>query len=334
MRFVLICFFKIPFFIVFMISSLVSLTLYAEVIRIAPEEYETSGAMTVGRGGGGAANASGVSAVRQNPALLSVKKEYTLEGGFHWPIGGREFFQAGVVDSKTSTVAAGFLYTGFVDEYKIASERSLWFDSPVKRRFALALSYPIARVALGVSSQYVEGHALNFNDDGQLQTIKGWTVGAGAATSISDQLKIGASLENAANKKVQEFAPTVLRIGGLYTWTEALGLGLDYKRRQRVARFEGRPLSFDTISVDQIPELVAEQMVVGTLNFQAHEHLLFVAGYGQALHDKEFKTREVLSAGISIMGKGAALIYTLAQPQRQRSASLHHALQLNIGVAM
>jgi len=305
----------------------------AEVLRIVPEEYETSGTSSVAASHGGVASATGVTAVRQNPALIGVSKEYSLEGGFHWPVGGREFFQAGVVDAKTSPMAAGVSYTSFIADYKATPEESFWFDSPLKRRFAAAASYPIAGLMLGVGGQYVEG-ILQSYDDGYVETKKGWTMGAGVSANPTPSIRIAASSENMANKKVQEFAPTIYRIGGQYSFSNSFAVNLDYRRRQRVSRFEGQPIGFFAAGETEAPKLAPEQMMIGSAVAKVHENVSFVLGYGEALRDADFEKRKVVSGGIVIAGKNASLSYSASRPQMQESPAAHQAVQLNLNVAM
>ena len=71
-----------------------------------PAEYESDGGHSLGFGHGGVAAVSGQSSVKANPAMLPLEKHYRVSAGYHWPVFGREYYQAGVVDSVTSSIAS------------------------------------------------------------------------------------------------------------------------------------------------------------------------------------------------------------------------------------
>ena len=163
-----------------------------ENLRV-PDEYESTGGHIGGFSNGGVAAVGGVTAVRANPAMLSEDKEYTVSMGYHWPSGGREFYQAGVVDSKTSPVAAGVSYTGFNDEYDYSQDSSVEVesDSPIMKRAALAMSQSFGAFSAGLGGGYVEAHPLrgteSFVDDEE--SIKGYTLNFGMAGYLGKQLR-------------------------------------------------------------------------------------------------------------------------------------------------
>ena len=305
-------------------------------MKLIPEEYEVSGSSTIGMGFGGVASTSGINAVRTNPSSMSTGKEYSAGAGYHWPIGGREFYQAGIVDSKTSSVGAGVNYTSFMNDYKTRADQKLWFDSPLKRRFAVGLSYSLSQISLGVGGQYVEGFVDNLEESSNLATLKGWTMGGGVTATLVGGMRIAGSVENAANKKVQEFAPTIYRLGAAYPFNSSIALNMDYRNRQRVTRFEGEVLSVnlsgDSSSTPQ--GLAREQVGIASLNASPHPNLRFSAGYAQSFADKDFKPRRMLGAGAAIVGQKASLSYQLARPHAEESDDFLHSIQLNLEVAM
>src|SRR5262245_51440873 len=61
-----------------------------------PAEYESTSALGVAMNNGGYAANDPHAAVRANPALLSLEKQYSVSAGYHWPQSGREFYQASV----------------------------------------------------------------------------------------------------------------------------------------------------------------------------------------------------------------------------------------------
>src|SRR5262245_12398472 len=131
-------------------------------IRQIPDEYETTSGHGVAMNNAGYAANDPISAIRANPALMAQQKAYQVSGGYHWPMEGREYFQAAVVDSKTSNVAAGVCYTGYTDDYAYArdDDRASKFDSPIIRRGVLGLAQTFGQLQMGIGGTYVEGHAL------------------------------------------------------------------------------------------------------------------------------------------------------------------------------
>ncbi|MEI6399609.1 MAG: hypothetical protein WCO71_12645 [Pseudomonadota bacterium] len=99
---------------VLILTLLPGRVLYAGAPAV-PEEYESTGGQSLAFGGSVATGLGGASAIRANPALMALEKEYSINGAYHWPTAGRDFYQVGVVDGKTSPIAAGFTYTGAQD---------------------------------------------------------------------------------------------------------------------------------------------------------------------------------------------------------------------------
>src|SRR5690606_16813666 len=121
----------------------------------------------------------GISAVKLNPGLLPLQKEYAVSAGYNWPTSGREFFQAGVIDSQSSDIAAGFLYTGFGEDYG-EDPTVQGKDARTQRRASLALAMPLKKLSIGISGQYVEAIA----DPVTGTEVKGTTIGFGMAGYI------------------------------------------------------------------------------------------------------------------------------------------------------
>ncbi len=319
------------------LSNIVNLVYAQNALKLVPEEYEVSGTSAIGMGFGGVAATSGINAVRTNPALMSSGKEYSAGAGYHWPTAGREFYQAGIVDSKTSTVGAGVNYTSFMNDYKSKADQSFWFDSPVRRRIAVGLSYALPQIALGINGQYIEGFAPDFTEESNLLTKKGWTMGGGASGVIAG-VRVASSVENTANKKVQEFAPTIYRIGASFPLTSEITINADYRNRQRIARFEGEVLSVTSLSsaadAPPPPSLAREQLGIVSVNAAPHPNLRLSAGYAQSFADQDFKKRRMLGAGVAIVGQKASLSYQLARPHAEETDDILHSIQLNIEVAL
>ncbi len=122
----------------------------------APEEYEIVGAQSHGLADAGIVSNASLDSVRLNPAMLATTKDYRLAAGYTWPVVGRDFYQVGVVDSKSSKVSAAVQYTGFTARF---GETKRWegLDSPVLKRMALAGAAVLGQMAVGLGGQYIEG---------------------------------------------------------------------------------------------------------------------------------------------------------------------------------
>ncbi len=310
-----------------------------------PEEYLSTGGHSLAFGGSVASGMGGASAIRANPALLSIEKEYTVNGAYHWPVAGRDFYQLGVVDGKTSAVAAGFSYTGALDQYQgIAggndpsyqgqqSRIDLSQDTPVIRRASLAFSVPIGQIYAGFGGGYVEARppAETFSDDAT-QKIKGFTMGAGLAAQLSPALRIGLAAENLANKKVQYAAPTIYRAGISYFLGDTASFHGDLRRRQAVSLYEGRAssLSLET-GMNDDASVSSEDLFNVSASVKIYDLLRLVASAGQAKDGLE--SRQQVAGGVSLINQKFSFSYQAMRPNVALE-TVHHALSLGIEVAM
>jgi hypothetical protein len=297
--------------------------------RKIPDEYESTGGHSLGLNNGGVAALGGVSSVRTNPAMLTMEKQYAVDAGYHWPTRGREFYQLGVVDSKTSSVAAGLLYTGSGESYERDGEDAR-YDSPVKRRATVALAQSFDKMAVGVSGQYVEATSVGTSED---EKAKGMTIGLGAAGLLTPAMRIGASVENLANRKVQEYAPRYIRAGGAYVMAEGvITTHLDYVQRERVGHFEGDLPQVDLVGTgssgsDDDGLEGSEQMILASFSAKFRDFLCLVGGYGHALTDE----RRSVTGGVAVVSDKFSLSYSAARPYLQNPAS-HQAVNFSIKV--
>lgn len=309
-------------------------------IRKIPDEYENTGGHGLALGDAGVAIASGVSAVRLNPAMLPLEKQYTVGADYHWPSRGREFYQAGVVDSKTSTVAAGFTYTGFMEDYEGKRSEEI-SDSPVIRRFALGLGQSFGKLSLGANGEFVEAFDKNDPTKVDQQRIKGTSFGMGAASLITPTLRVGGSVENLANKRIRDYAPRTMRVGGALLLAGGdVTTQLDYRHRDRLTRFESAPRlpvslrpAEDGNSYEDpessTQELKPEQMVIASVSARIYDHLRLLGAYGQALTDD----RKSLSGGIALVNNKFALSYAASRPYMDSTAA-HQAVHLSISIML
>lgn len=304
-------------------------------IQKVPDEYESVGGHEVGLGEAGVAASGGIAATRLNPSLLPLEKEYSVGIDYHWPSRGRDFYQAGVVDSKTSSVAAGFSYTGFQEDYDPVTSEPI-ADSPVIRRLVLGVGQAFGKFALGANGQFVEGVD---NDPAKPKDsrIKGTTFGLGASTLATNQIRLGASVENLANSKVRDYSPRTIRAGGAYLVGKGdVTVHLDYRMRDRTARFEGPPDIPDALRAvgDEDDEsakgpLTPEHMVIGSFSARVYDYLRLLGAYGQSVNDD----RKSLSGGIALVNNKFSLSYAASRPYLD-SSSAHQAVHLSLSIFM
>ena len=333
-------------FIAAILTAFFSATAFAANPPV-PEEYESTGGHSLAFGGSVASGMGGASAIRSNPALLSLEKEYSVNGAYHWPTAGRDFYQLGVVDGKTSSVAAGFAYTGAQENYQgITGDGSqgsygddkttldISKDTPMVRRAALAFAMPIGNVYAGVGGGYIEARPPEETlvEDGATK-IKGFTMGFGLAAHLSPAIRVGLSAENLANRKVQYAAPTFYRAAASYFMGDAASFHLDYRRREAVPVYEGRTPSIAL--ADDAPQesntLSAENLVNASTSIKIYDLLRVVAALGQVKSDEMSATR--LAGGLSLVNQKFNFSYQALRPDVSQE-SVHHALSLGLDVAM
>jgi len=314
---------------------------HAENVKV-PEEYESTGGHSLAFGGSVTAGLGGVSAVRANPALLGLEREYSVNGSYHWPVAGRDFYQVGVVDGKTSPVAAGFSYTSAMDRYQGISDTkvgdlgvpttSLSKDSPIVRRANLAFAIPVGRVFIGAAGGYVEARppaeTLLAEDS---KPIKSFTLGFGAAAQLSPSFRVGISAENLANKKIQYAAPTFYRGGASYFWGDFATLNLDYRRRESVSVYEGSTPSIALTGASDDSQGSAENLVVASTAVRVYDLLRLIASVGQQKSHGISATR--VAGGLSLVNQQFNFSYQALRPDVS-SELVHHAIALGIEVAM
>lgn len=317
------------------------IALGVELERRIPDEYETVG------GSGGALNNTGYAAsdphaaVRANPALLPFQRGYSVSGGYHWPVAGREYFQASIVDAKTSNIAAGLSYTGFTEDYRYEEEIPIGqareearSDSPIIRRGVIGIGSIFGKFALGVGGTYVDANPVRASE-GEVFTdrVKGFGLNFGAATALTERLRFGAAVENATNRRIADYLPTTYKGGVAYALSPALTASLDYRQRDRVLAFEGDQVRLDRASLgeDKLMEN-PEKMAFASLTAFVDTYLRLMASYGQALDSVD--PRRAAAVGATIVGKNFSLSYTASRPYMNQSSTAHQAIGLSVEMAM
>lgn len=308
-----------------------------------PEEYESTGGQSLAFGGSVVSGIAGASAIRANPALLAVEKEYTVNGSYHWPTAGRDYYQLGVVDGKTSSVAAGFTYTGAMDNYQgISSSKlqqspssspGLSKDTPIQRRAGLAFALPLGKLFVGAGASYVEARppAESLTEEDSAK-VKAFTTGFGLAGYLTPALRFGISAENLANRKIQYAAPTFYRAGASYFFGEVASVHLDYRRREAVSLYEGLAPSFTMASESSANSATgAESLLNASASVKVYDLLRLVAATGQTRSEGHSATR--IAGGLALVNRKFNFSYQALRPDLTAEA-VHHALSLGLDVAM
>ena len=302
--------------------------LFVENFLIAqqlPEEYESMGGHGISLNHAAVAATDGVAAVRVNPALLSKQKVYNLACGYQWPTVGREFYQAGVVDGRTSKISAGISYTSFSDNYIYyrQSEKADINDSPIARRGSLALSQTLGQWALGVGFTYVEGFpfwselVFDGKDSQKPQLKKGVGANLGISFALNSQIDLGAAVENISNPKVSSYLPRTGRVGLAYRWAQELQLLFDYRNRERVPEFEG-PAIEEANGKNRATELDPEQAIIGGFEAQIQDVIRLTGSIGISADKRQFA-----SAGLAVVNKSFTLAYGIRRPNLEKSVNQH-----------
>lgn len=274
-----------------------------------PHEYESQGGYSIGLNNGGTVSRTGLGAVRGNPAMLAVEKRYELNASYMWPGQGRQVFQLGAVDSVTSSLALGLLYTGHSKEYKHWNEFSekekanAFHDTSLTRRIALGAAFSFSNLAIGVGGQFAEGIKSS------KEKTSGLSFNTGAVFTVIPSFRIGASVENLFNSKVEEFAPRLYRIGASYKLMSSLSFNLDYTQRQRVpqensfADFQSKARG-DLLTKD-------EKTLITSAAITFKDIIILSAGYGRSFDETE---RNSLAGSLALSIKGLFLSYSLRRP--------------------
>lgn len=302
-----------------------------------PEEYLSPGEQATGFANGGSLSSTGYSAVRANPAMLANDKQYTVGGGYHWPVAGREYYQAGIVDSKTSSIAAGVTYTSALDDYQGPWNKDGSVhpgDSPVKRRVGIALAQNLKNFSLGAAGQFIEAADPTKTFDPDAPKNKGFTIGAGMIGGITTNLRFGISVENLANKKIAYAAPTIYRAGIAWGAAKDVTVYFDYRRREAVEAFEA---SAPTLSIvdNSAPSasgsLNSEQSLIGGASIRVFDLLRVSAGAGAS--NAGSQTTSTIAGGLALVNKSFTLAYAAQRPDLKQ-AGVHHSVSLGLETSM
>lgn len=325
-------FFSMPAALLLTFSALPKQTFAADLsVTQIPDEYESNSAFSASMNNAGYAANDPHSAIRANPALLGSQKAYSIAAGYHWPVEGRDYFQASVVDTKTSNIAAGVSYTGFMDEFRYNDSENpdvSRFDSPLEKRGVIAVAHPVGGGMVGIGGTWVRSRPLYSSDERRAgrESVQGTGLNLGMAYPVTPQLMVGAASENISNPKIRNYVPKTHKAGLAYTSGTLTGM-FDVRQRERVQEFEGEQVSFGNTasSVEDEPE----RMAIATVTAKMQNYLKITGSYGHSLSDG----RKQLGGGVSLESQGFALSYTANRPYLAKSTA-HQSIALVLDIAM
>lgn len=317
----------------FFIGSILSTATAAAEMSVSqiPDEYESNSAFSAATNNAGYAANDPHSAIRANPALLGLQKVYSVAAGYHWPIEGRDYYQASVVDTKTSAIAAGVSYTGFMDEHRYNDAENpdtSPFDSPLERRGVVAIAHPLGAGMIGIGGTHVKSRPVRASDEWRAgKDVQGLGLNLGAVYPIAPGIVVGAAAENISNRKIANYVPRTDKVGVAFTSGTFVGM-VDYRQRERVQQFEGdQTVRFN--DPNEPKDLEAERMAIASLTAKLQGYFKVTGSYGHSLSDN----RRQLGGGVGIESKGFVLSYTANRPYLAKS-SAHQSIALVLDISL
>lgn len=314
---------KITFFYALLTPAFLSATnspaaIVAQPVSV-PEEYEIAGGPSLAFANSGSVAYSGAGSLKLNPGMLALEKQYNVAGGYHWPAFGREFYKLGVVDSKSSPIAAGVSYTSLME----ADDSTFGGEQPVSgryvtRRIGLGAAYAFHTLSIGVAGQWTEAGPLGSGvevDTKAEDAVRGTSLNVGAVGLLTPTLRLGASVEGLANKSVNSNAPRYLRVGLASLLSQGqTSLHLDWQRRETLQS-----------------EVASEQMLTGSFSVKVYDYLRLLGGYGK--DPQSGHLRETAAAGIALVGPKVSFSYTASRPDLRFEES-HQSINMNLELSM
>jgi hypothetical protein len=301
-----------------------------------PDEIDSAGGVRTGLSNGGLAFDSGISAIRSNPAMIAMDKTYSISGGYHWPSVGSDYYQVGVIDSKTSEVSAGISLVRPTEDFKVVSKRANDREvvHPLKNRVSVAFGLSLQKLAVGISGQLVE--AFEFQQESEtLEKIRGNTLGFGVAGLLTPTIRFAASVENLANKSVEYIAPRFYRAGLAYANESGLfSVHTDYVSRAAIidsesSFFTERLRSFG-LAADSNTDLKSAEMkqqMIGSFSARAYDLLRILGGYGVEIGSD----KQSFGGGIALVKDAWTFSYVAMRPDTD-SPTAHQAASLEVNI--
>jgi len=344
------------------VSELESKSLFREEAAFAsepyriPDEYESTAGHSLAFSNSGVAATAGLSSVKMNPAMLPLEKQYRVSAGYHWPSVGREYYQAGIVDSTSSKFAAGVTYTSSQEDYLKLNQfqnsaeneegrenrYQAEHDTPVKKRISVAIGRVFNSFSLGIGGQFIE--AWDINKPSGSQMIKGKTLGMGIAGLILPSLRFGISAENMANSNIKNYAPRMYRAGLAYMLYQGnLSVHLDYRDRERaVFEYGSQKIGLPDIYAlaaaspaaknSQIDRNIgSEKMITVSFSVRVQNMIRFLGAYGQEIGGV---SRKNVSGGIAVVNEKITFSYLVSSPYFSEDSRLHQAINMGFEVSI
>lgn len=284
-----------------------------------PEEYEVAGGPSLAFANSGSVAFAGAGSLKLNPAMLALEKQYSFGGSYHWPSLGREFYKLGIVDSKTSPIAAGASYTSIL----APADATFGGESAVGGRYVLhRVGLGAAAVfnvlSVGISGQWSEAGPVKDSvdiDTKSEEAIRGTSINVGVVGLLTPTTRLGASIEGLINKSVKNSAPKYTRIGLASLILQGQSsVHLDWQKRELL-----------------IGDAEAEQMLTGSVSVKIYDYLRLMGAYGQ--DPQPGHLRATAAAGVSLVGPKFSLSYTASRPDLRNEES-HQAINMNLDVSM
>lgn len=288
-----------------------------------PTEILSPSGSSLGINNSGSVMTSDVGSVRLNPAMLGIMKDYAVAGSYHWPSAGREFYQVGVVDGKTAPVAAGFLLTGFPEKAFSEKLNGNSVDSGIEQRLSVALAHSFSLFSAGITGSYLSGR-----QEKDAPLFRAYTLGIGLAGLLTPDIRFGASVENLANSRAKDAAPTIVRFGGAYAMSNGnVVIGLDFRHREPAAAYDGCQIDL-TNSSQKCSSLKADQWAFLSGILEVIDEFKVMSSLGSATDGKA----QEISGGVGYYGSNASLSYMYQQTRPSRRT--HQGVQLEMRVAL
>lgn len=294
---------------------------------VLSDEIESVGGHNNAFSNGGAAAVADVAAVRLNPAMLALESTYSMHAAYHWPARGSEFYQAGVVDSQTSTVAAGILLSRIEQD---EGADSLPLKQRLKSRMALGIAKSLKLFSVGLGLQYLET-----NPHTPELPKTGTSLGMGVAGLLNSNLRFGASVENINDSRLMPYAPKTARFGLAYlTHDGTVSAHLDYSNREAVSAmdwYQSEEASDLWLTASEKSNLEAKSEELITLSGSAkiYDLMRVLGSYGQSTDGE----RQFAGLGIALVNGPASLAYGASRPDLRFPES-HQSFSVSFKLSM
>lgn len=295
-------------------------------------------ASTPGDGSIGVANAAMLSmrsfgAVRANPAMLAYDKDYQMGAAYHWPSVGREYLQFGVLDSKTSAIAAAaYLNQGTNSDEKLKFDlgsNGSFASSMVKRRMGIGLGSKFDTFQIGVAGHMVEyfDPIDSFVSQSTRSLKRNMSLGVGTVFGITSSIMGGLSAENLGSDKARFVAPTIYRLGFSWSHHPQVTTYFDAHLRQTRSTFGASPAGLALLEDTSSKSSDSQQTLAALASIYSPTELIQLSTGLGVLTQKNEKPGSLASLGVAI-GNGSYKMRYDVQRDSSLNANYSHSAQL------